>query len=70
MDAAPSGEGNLRELTAQFETEVITRAVRDAGSIRKAAGRLSISHTTLINKIKKYGITVETNRSTGSYSFQ
>lgn len=70
VDGAPSGAGNLRELTARFETEVIIRVVSEAGSIRKAAGRLSISHTALLNKIKKYGIKVETNRSTGSFSFQ
>lgn len=70
VNGAPSGAGNLKDLTARFEAEIIIRAIREAGSIRKAAGRLSISHTALLNKIKKYGIKVETKRTTGSYSFQ
>ncbi|SCY58666.1 sigma 54-interacting transcriptional regulator [Desulfoluna spongiiphila] len=66
----PDPQGGLRHLTARFETDVITRALRDTGSIRQAALSLSVSHTALLNKIKKYGIRVEQKRSVGTYSFQ
>ena len=70
MEATPVGEKSLKELTAQFETELIARTLKSEGSIRKAAMRLATSHTTLINKIKKHGIQVEPKRSIGTKEFQ
>ena len=66
---SPDPQGGLRELTAQFETDLIIRALKDAGSIRKAAAHLNLTHTALLNRIKKYGIRVETKQSIGTYSY-
>lgn len=46
----------LPALIGTYETQIIKRALADAGSIRQAAGKLGVSHTTLRNKIKKYRI--------------
>lgn len=46
----------LQEARKQVETELITRALNETDSIRKAADRLGVDHATLMRKIKKYGI--------------
>jgi transcriptional regulator with PAS, ATPase and Fis domain len=46
-----------RDLIGQLdalERQIIVKAIKSARSIRQAAGRLGISHTTLRNKIKKH----------------
>jgi transcriptional regulator of aroF, aroG, tyrA and aromatic amino acid transport len=46
----------LSEIVQQCEKEAIIKEMDDSRSIRKAAKALGVSHTTLINKIKKYNI--------------
>ncbi|MCG8473182.1 MAG: sigma 54-interacting transcriptional regulator [Desulfobacterales bacterium] len=55
----------LKHLTAQFETGVIQQALTEMGSIRKAAAKLGVSHTALIQKMKKYGVKVVTKQTIG-----
>ena len=52
---SPVEEANdlTRQLDA-LERQIIAKALKSARSIRQAAGRLGISHTTLRNKIKKH----------------
>jgi TyrR family helix-turn-helix protein/PAS domain S-box-containing protein len=47
---------NLQETVAEIEKDLITRAIENFGSQRKAAEPLGIDHSTLSRKIKKYGI--------------
>ncbi|MCB2146221.1 MAG: sigma 54-interacting transcriptional regulator [Deltaproteobacteria bacterium] len=53
--AGPVEESNdlARQLNA-LERQIVAKALKSARSIRQAAGRLGISHTTLRNKIKKH----------------
>lgn len=46
----------LTEVVEQCEKEAILKALEDNKSFRKAAKALGVSHTTIINKIKKYNI--------------
>jgi len=43
----------LTEQVRRYELHLIRRAVADCGSIRKAAKTLGVSHSTLLNKLKK-----------------
>lgn len=47
-------EMSLEEIVAQCEKEVIKRAIEKYKSYRAAAKHLGVSHTTIMNKIKKY----------------
>ena len=47
---------NLQETVTEIEKDLITRAIENFGSQRKAAEPLGIDHSTLSRKIKKYGI--------------
>lgn len=55
-DAVRMERGRLKEAAAETEREIIESALRTGGSIRRAAQALGVSHTTLANKVKKYGI--------------
>jgi transcriptional regulator of aroF, aroG, tyrA and aromatic amino acid transport len=44
----------LHHLLNQYEKQIITETLETSESIRKAAKELGISHTTLLNKIKKH----------------
>lgn len=46
----------LKEIMERLEKEVLTKALSGYKSYRKAAIALGVSHTTIINKIKKYKI--------------
>lgn len=46
----------LKDIVGQAEKSAIESALKENGSIRKAALKLGISHSTLISKMKKYGI--------------
>ena len=46
----------LAEINAQFEKQVIEKTLLEEGSIRKAAKKLKLSHSTLIRKMRKYEI--------------
>jgi transcriptional regulator of aroF, aroG, tyrA and aromatic amino acid transport len=52
------GEGRLKDMIAVFEKRIITDAVAAAGSVRKAARKLGISHTALLDKLRKHGLRV------------
>ena len=56
--ASPAGAPLSRQM-GEFEARIVARAVREARSIRQAAVGLGISHTALLNKLKKYKIVVE-----------
>ena len=46
----------LKDVVMQAEKDVIGLTLNESSSIRKAAVKLGISHSTLITKMKKYGI--------------
>lgn len=46
----------LKELMEQCEKEIIRRTLSSNKSCRKTARQLGVSHTTIINKVKKYEI--------------
>jgi transcriptional regulator of aroF, aroG, tyrA and aromatic amino acid transport len=46
----------LKASMAEYEKSIITARLKSAPSIRKAAEALGISHTALLNKMKKYKI--------------
>lgn len=48
--------GSLESRVGEFESQLIRQALEMEGSIRKAAGRLQISHATLLRKMQKLGI--------------
>ena len=48
-------KGNtLHEIIEEVEKEVVTEALNNYKSARKAAKKLGVSHTTVLNKMKKY----------------
>ncbi|MBX6394448.1 MAG: hypothetical protein IRY98_01810, partial [Alicyclobacillaceae bacterium] len=55
---SPGERGRVREKNAfvEMERELILRALSRYGSARKAGRALGVSHTTIIKKMKKYGI--------------
>jgi transcriptional regulator of aroF, aroG, tyrA and aromatic amino acid transport len=53
LETLEAGGSLARQLDA-LERQIVVNALRSARSIRQAAGRLGISHTTLRNKIKKH----------------
>ena len=57
------GAGSLKEKLAVYEIRMINDTLADSKSIREAAKQLKISHTALLNKLKKYGIKMETKRT-------
>ncbi len=50
------GEGRLKDMIAVFEKRIISDAVAAAGGVRKAARRLGISHTALLDKLRRHGL--------------
>jgi len=42
----------LKDAVAEVEAQLITRAVRECGSIRKAAKALHVAHSTLLRKMR------------------
>jgi two-component system response regulator AtoC len=56
--AAPSSSGNLRAQVAAFERALVERALAEAGGNQsEAARRLGVTRVTLIDKMKRHGIT-------------
>lgn len=49
----------LEELVAELERSVLERAYAEYKSTREVGKALGVSHTTIINKCKKYGIELE-----------
>lgn len=57
----PGRGGDVRERTLSqavedVEKELIIKTLNKSGSIRQAAKKLGVSHTTILNKLKKYNI--------------
>ncbi|MCL6559179.1 MAG: sigma 54-interacting transcriptional regulator [Firmicutes bacterium] len=46
----------LKEATAQAERDTLQRALKTYGSARKAAKALGVSHTTILNKMRRLGL--------------
>jgi PAS domain S-box-containing protein len=57
------GAGSLKEKLAVYEIRMINDTLADSKSIREAARHLKISHTALLNKLKKHDIKMETKRT-------
>lgn len=53
----------LRTLLNRYEKQMIREAVEKSASLRGAAKSLGISHTGLLQKIRKHGLEVETKRT-------
>ena len=47
---------SLLDLVSRYEKDIMTEALKKSTSIRKAAKKLKICHTTLLNKMKKLKI--------------
>ncbi len=63
-DAAEGGGPSLREQVEAFERNVIARALTAAaGNQSETARRLGVSRVTLIDKLKKYGLSGVGRRS-------
>ncbi len=54
------GVTNLKYAIARYEKQIIQQTLSQSRSIRQSAKSLSISHTALLNKIKKHHIQLET----------
>jgi len=59
MDLMPEKEKDqeiepLRERVEQYEKEVIIKALKESKSIREASRKLKVTHTLLLNRMKKY----------------
>jgi len=50
------GEGSLPNLVNRYEKQILTNMLKQARSKRQAARLLGISHTTLLNKLKKHNL--------------
>ncbi len=50
---------DLRRLLAEYERRILACVLEKAPSIRQAARRLGISHTTLLNKLRRYELKME-----------
>jgi transcriptional regulator of aroF, aroG, tyrA and aromatic amino acid transport len=53
---ATDGVGTLDAAAAAAEREVLARALAEHGSARKAAQALGVSHTTVLKKMRRYGL--------------
>lgn len=57
---------NLRDMMAGYEKQIIHEVLEHSTSIREAAKSLGISHTALLNKLKKFKTKVETKHAIGN----
>jgi len=55
----PLVEASLKESLENLEKKMITTQLKTRGSIREAARSLQVTHTLLINRMKKYGLSKE-----------
>ncbi|MCP4718931.1 MAG: Fis family transcriptional regulator, partial [Desulfobacteraceae bacterium] len=51
--------GSLKKKVGKFEKKILESALTRYPSIRKSARALKISHTAMLNKMKKYGISLK-----------
>jgi transcriptional regulator of aroF, aroG, tyrA and aromatic amino acid transport len=54
------GATSLKSAIARYEKQIIEQTLRQSRSIRQSAKALGISHTALLNKIKKHHVQMET----------
>ena len=62
--------GSLKNLVARYEKDIIVDNLKKSNSIRKAAKELKVSHTALLNKMKKYKIDLARQQTNGNKSDQ
>lgn len=67
---ATPGVRPLKEAVADFEARIINDTLAVSKSIREAAKHLKVSHTALLNKLKKHNIKMVTKRTIGNKSHQ
>jgi transcriptional regulator of aroF, aroG, tyrA and aromatic amino acid transport len=48
------GQGSLKEQVAELERSLVAQALKQYGSTRKAGRVLGLSHTSIVNKVKRY----------------
>lgn len=48
------GQGTLKEQVAELEKQVVAEALDKFGSTRRAGKALGLSHTSIVNKVKRY----------------
>ena len=58
LNLNPTTRSQLKKGNEVMEKQMFLRVIKENSSIRKAAEKLEISHTTLLRKMKKYGISV------------
>ncbi|WP_148135842.1 sigma 54-interacting transcriptional regulator [Candidatus Formimonas warabiya] len=46
----------LEQVVGCFERKLLLQALKEFGGVRRTAKALGVSHTTILNKIKKYGL--------------
>lgn len=56
LGAVPAFTGGLKERLAEVERQVIAEALSRTGSARRAADLLQVSHTTILNKLHRLGL--------------
>lgn len=59
--AAPGG-GTLREQVAELERRIVAEALKSFGSTRRAGQALGVSHTSILNKVKRYNLEIYLSR--------
>lgn len=52
-------KASLKDVVGKFERDIIVKVLKNSSSIREAAKKLDVTHTLLINRIKKYEISEE-----------
>jgi transcriptional regulator of aroF, aroG, tyrA and aromatic amino acid transport len=62
----PADGQSLKESVSMYEKGIINNTLNASKSIRDAAKKLKISHTALLNKLKKYEIKMVIKRTTGN----
>lgn len=48
--------GTLKQQVSAYEREIVLQAVEREGSIRRAARALGVDHSTLVKKLRQYGV--------------
>ena len=51
-----SAAGTLKQQVSAYEREIVLQAVKREGSIRRAAKALGVDHSTLVKKLRQYGL--------------
>ncbi|MDQ0246251.1 PAS domain S-box-containing protein [Bacillus fengqiuensis] len=57
-----NGQGKRENLFEYLEKEALIQALKKYGSVRKTGKAIGVSHTIVLNKMKKFGVTLEAIR--------